>query len=463
MTTGSRLVVAVSGGQDSLALLYALHDLAAEFGFELHGAHVNHSLRGADSEADAAFVGQTFQSLDIPYTVEQADVSAFRETQKISLEDAARQLRYDFFARVVEQQGADFVALGHTTDDQAETVLLRVIRGAGLAGLRGMDFLSDAEFSGVRMKLLRPLLGVSRLETAEFCRTLGLQPRLDESNLSTEFSRNRVRLEILPQMEAINPAVKDSLVRLSHSVARDYPYLESQVDRVKESVITVRTEMVEIDRAAFTDLAPAIQHHLIRRAVLLAKRDLIDLTQSHVEEMVRLMLGQPGKFLNLPGGFQFLVSYDSGFICLNGQAPCPLPTLTGQTRLQTTGETSVGNWQVKIGIVEHRGAEYPPSPKTRATDSRLKFAAYLATTGDELVVRTRQPGDRFQPLGMSGTKKLKDFMVDEKIPRHWRDSVPLVATPKGIAWVVGWRIADWARTPDDAIQVTKIEFRLDAT
>jgi tRNA(Ile)-lysidine synthase len=246
-------------------------------------------------------------------------------------------------------------------------------------------------------------------------------------------------------MEAINPAVKDSLVRLSHSMARDYPYLESQVDRVEESVITFRTEMVEIDRAAFTDLAPAIQHHLIRRAVLLAKRNLIDLTQSHVEEMVRLMLGQPGKFLNLPGGLQFLVSYDSGFISLNGQAPCPLPTLTGQTRLQTTGETSVGNWQVKIGIVEHRGAEYPPSPKTRATDSRLKFAAYLAATGDELVVRTRQPGDRFQPLGMSGTKKLKDFMVDEKIPRHWRDSVPLVATPK------------------DAIQVMKIEFRLDAT
>ena len=459
VTPGVRLVVAVSGGPDSLALLYALHNLASEFGFELHGAHLNHNLRGADSDADAAFVEQTLRSLDIPCTVEQADVSAFRQAQKISLEDAARRLRYDFFARVADEQSADFLALGHTSDDQAETVLLHLIRGSGLAGLRGMDYQSDVEFSGVKMKLLRPLLGISRQETTEFCHALKLQPRLDESNRSTEFSRNRVRLEILPPMEVINPAVKDSLVRLSHSVALDFSYLESQVDRAMNSVITVQDGVTEIDRTAFANLAPSIQHHLIRRAVLLVKSDLIDLTQYHVEEMVRLMSSQPGKILNLPGGLQFLVSYDRAFIGLNGRAPCPLPAFAGQTRLQVPGETRIGNWLVKASIIERQTG----SPRIQPTDSRLRYTEQLAALDDELVVRTREAGDRFQPLGMSGTKKLQDFMVDEKIPRHWRDRVPLVVTPKGIAWVMGWRIADWARVRDDTRQALEIEFRLEAT
>ncbi|MCH7800947.1 MAG: tRNA lysidine(34) synthetase TilS, partial [Chloroflexi bacterium] len=459
VTTGARLVVAVSGGPDSLALLYALHELASEIGVALHGAHLNHNLRGADSDADAAFVQQTFRSLDIPCTVEEADVSAFRAAQKISLEDAARRLRYDFFARVVNQQSADCVALGHTSDDQAETVLLHLIRGSGLAGLRGMDYRSEVEYSGQRMSLLRPLLGISRQETTEFCRALKLQPRLDASNLSTEFSRNRVRLEILPQMEVINPAVKDSLVRLSHSVARDYSYLQSEVESVLDSVIGFHNGIVQIDRTTFADLAPAIQHHLIRRAVLMAKSDLIDLTQYHVEEMVRLMSGQPGKFLSLPGGLQFLVSYDVAFISLNDQAPCPLPELTGRTRLQVPGETRIGNWLVKTSIVEHGGSERQSSPRMQSVDSRLKYTERFAVLDDELLVRTREAGDRFQPLGMSGAKKLQDFMVDAKIPRHWRDRVPLVVTPKGIAWVMGWRIADWARVRDDTRQALEIEFR----
>jgi tRNA(Ile)-lysidine synthase len=463
VTAGTRLIVAVSGGQDSLALLYALHNLSSDFGIELHGAHLNHSLRGEISDADAAFVEQTLRSLDIPFSVEKTDVSAFRESQKLSLEEAARRLRYNFLARVSKRQSADFVALGHTSDDQAETVLLHLIRGSGLAGLQGMDYQSHAEFSGVSMKLLRPLLGVSRLETAEYCRSLALQPRPDESNLSVDFSRNRVRLEILPQMEFINPAVKESLVRLSHSVARDYSFLESQIDKVMDSAITVQNSVVEIDRATFADLDSSLKHHLIRRAVLLAKRDLIDLTQYHIEEMVRLMSGQPGKLLHLPSGLQFLVSYDRAFISLNDQAPCPLPALTGRTIIQVPGETSVGHWSVKTRIVEPQDQVNQSGPDVYFADSRLIYTAQLAAFEGELVVRAREAGDRFQPLGMSGTKKLQDFMVDSKIPRHWRDRVPLVVSPKGIAWVVGWRIADWARVRDDTTQVLEIEFKLDPT
>jgi tRNA(Ile)-lysidine synthase len=449
----------VSGGQDSLTLLYALHNLASEFGFELHGAHLNHNLRGADSDADAAFVEQTFRNLDIPYSIEQTNVSAFRESEKLSLEDAARRLRYEFFARVAEQRNADFVALGHTSDDQAETVLLHMIRGSGLSGLRGMDFQSNVEFSGVTMKLLRPLLNISRQDTAEFCRAMNIEPRLDESNLSNDLSRNRVRLDILPEMEVINPAVKESLIRLSRSVARDFSYLQGQVDAVLSTVVRIHDGVVEIARNAFDSLESSIQSHVLRRAVLLAKNDLTDVEQIHIEEMARLMSGQPGKSLNLPGGLQFLVSYDVAFIGTDGSIPCPLPPLTGETTLQIPGETRVEDWIVTVSLINRKDAVSDIQP----TGSRLGYMEQLAVPDDELAVRTRQPGDRFQPLGMSNAKKLQDFMVDEKIPRHWRDRVPLVVTPRGIAWVVGWRIADWARVHDDASQVLKIEFRLDPT
>ena len=451
---GSRLIVAVSGGPDSLALLHALWRIGKDRDLRLHGAHLDHGLRGSSSDADAAFVARTFEGLGIPYTVERADVSAMRRRERLSPEDAARRLRHGLFARVADQQGAEAVALGHTLDDQAETVLLHLVRGTGLNGLRGMAHASEMDVSGRKLRLLRPLLRVTRRDTAEYCRGIGVEPRLDESNLSTGPTRNRIRLELLPLMEKMNPAVKESLVRLSRSVALDLAFLEGEVDSALESTISTRDGIVSIDRKRLLGFHPSVRNHLIRRAVLLAKNDLTNLRQSHVQEMVRLMSGPAGTALDLPGGLRFGVSYVVATLGPRQRTSCPLPPLAGQASLRVPGETRIGGWRVTTRLVETLAPK--PSGQGR-DDARFAETFDLGSLGGALLLRARAPGDRFQPLGMAGSKKLQDFMVDGRIPREWRDSVPLVVSPMGIAWVVGWRVADWARVRDDTERALSIE------
>ena len=261
-------------------------------------------------------------------------------------------------------------------------------------------------------------------------------------------------------MEKMNPAVKESLVRLSRSVAVDLAFLEGEVDSVVESTISVADGVVSIDRKKLLGLHPAVQNHLIRRAVLLARNDLTDLRQSHVEEMARLMSGPAGTALDLPGGLRFAVSYGWATVGPRHQASCPLPPLTGPTSLRVPGETRVGGWRVMTTIGEPPG---PPSGQSHddarpPAGARFTETFDLGSLGGELLLRARVPGDRFQPLGMAQSKKLQDFMVDGRIPREWRDSVPLVVSPRGIAWVVGWRIADWARMREDTERALSIEF-----
>ena len=213
--TGKRLVVAVSGGPDSLAMLYALHHLQGALCLTLHVAHLDHELRGEDSAADAEFVAQTCAKLGVDCTVEAADVPAFQREHRMSLEEAAREVRYRFLAHVAEREGAHAIALGHTSDDQVETVLMNFIRGSGLRGLRGMLPTSRRRIDESDVTISRPLLNLSKQDTIAYCEALDLNPRFDESNRSIEMTRNRIRLELLPLLQELNPAFGDAVLRLS--------------------------------------------------------------------------------------------------------------------------------------------------------------------------------------------------------------------------------------------------------
>ena len=444
-----------------MALLYALRHIKDKLGLRLHGAHLNHSLRGAASDADACFVAREFRRLNIGFTSEQADVKGFRLRQGLSPEEAAREVRYAFLAGVAAEQRADAVALGHTSDDQAETVLMHIIRGSGLSGLRGMEALTLRDNANGQVTLARPLLGVSRRETAEYCLALGLEPREDESNLSMKIGRNRVRLELIPQLESYNPAVKDALVRLSRSAALDMAYIQGHVDRSCEEALSESQGRVTLDRGAFSQLEPAIQGHVLRRAAQHAKGDLDDVEQNHIDDMARLMMGQAGKSLDLPGGIGFTVGYSEGVLARSGADPCPLPLLDGERKLEIPGETLLEGWRVNAKYAQAQA----PRKKAAEPSRRMSGQCYTGVfdrerVGSQVWMRPRRPGDRFQPLGMSHTKKLQDFMVDSKIPRSWRERVPLLVTPRGIAWVAGWRIAEWARPGND--ENTRLEVRISA-
>ncbi len=438
------LVVAVSGGPDSLAMLHALARTRRATSLRLHAAHLDHGLRGEESREDAEFVSKACRGLGIDLTSDAVDTGAYRSVHRLSLEDAARRLRYGFLARVAATQGARAVALGHTLDDQAETVLMNIVRGAGLTGLRGMSESTTRNIDGVEVLLFRPFLGgVSRSDTEGYCEALGLQPRHDSSNSSRCMLRNRIRHEVMPSLARINPQIRDAVLRLSAGARRDLDHVGRTVDAAWAEVVEEQGASTSIDRAAFAGLDDSVGAHLLRRVVGLAADGLSDLELGHVDEMLDLLKGPAGRSLDLPGGLAFSVGYRTAQVGPPGLDTCPLPPLENETELAVPGETTVGGWRVV--------AEVGGDP-VDAQAGAMSAAMCASAARGGLRVRGRRPGDRFQPLGMAGTKKLQDFMVDSRIDRSWRDRIPLVVGEGGIAWVVGWRLAEWARpsgTKDD--------------
>lgn len=453
--TGASVVVAFSGGPDSTTLLHSLHFLKDTLGLKLHAAHLDHGLRPGSSEADADFAREFASSLGVPLTTERVDTYALRAEYGLSVEEAARRVRYEFLSRVASKHGADCVALGHTLDDQAETVLLNVIRGTGLDGLSAMKETSSRKIGAGRVTLFRPLLSVSKSEILAYCAKNDLDPRLDESNLSTEFTRNRIRLDLMPRLEQYNPSIRAALARLASSASMDMDFIRREVERAARDIITLDSHGVGIERERFSRLHPALGYHLLRHAVEVVKGDTNDLELRHVSQMSDMISGASGKSLNLPGGLRFHVDYHSARLRRSGALESPVPAIEGTSiEIRVPGRTTKGEWIVSSRFVEND----TKSIESREDDLRLSERFDADAIGEIPLLRTRRAGDTFQPLGMGSEKKLKDFMIDEHIPRRWRDRVPLVEARGRIAWIVGWRIADWAKISRRTRRVLEIRF-----
>ena len=464
---GARLLVAVSGGPDSLALLHALWQLRDEYGLTLVGAHLNHNLRGAESYADAEFAAATFKRLGMPYTVDSADVASYRRTHRLSLEDAARRVRYTFLADAAAKHDSHAIALGHTADDQAETVLMHIIRGSGLEGLRGMRTLDRRAIGGRKTTLFRPMLNVSRAQTQAYCDALNLQPRIDASNLSPEFLRNRIRMELLPMLESLNPSVRDALMRLSRNATQDGDYLSARAAELwDDAAQSDDGSALRLDTRALSGEHAALQSRVLRRAIEAAGGEAAtsETTQRHVLDMMTL-IDAPGKTLHLPGGLTFATDYDKAYIgsaAAVADALAPLPPIRGEVSVPVPGEARVQGWRVRASVTTNIDGQDVPDEleqKNPVHSGKFDFSEVLDLdrVGEGLRVRGRLPGDRFQPLGMQQSKSLREFMIDARIPRRWRDGLPLIVSDRGIACIPGWRIAHWARVTDATRQMLRLE------
>ena len=467
------LVVAVSGGSDSLALLHCLHRLSKGHRLHLHVAHLNHDFRGEEAYADARFVAAAAQELGLPATVEERDVAAHQRERRVSsFEQAARELRYSFLAEVAARIGAAAVTAGHTADDQAETVLMHILRGAGLHGLRGMSELSPWPWpaDGVELRLFRPLLQATKAETVAYCGALGLDYRDDTGNYLHRFTRNRVRHDLLPLLESeYNPGVRESLARLARTAALETDYLEIEVARLWSQVTVQEDRAVVFRQPAMSALHPALRRLLLRRGYVHLMGDTRRLGERHLTAMAELAGDKAaGRSLDLPGGLKLHSTY--GYLRLSGDStqPCPFPGMEGEHLLvlPSGGDPEVtaeaGPWRVTFRVDSSPGkllddpSARPSSFDRKRTGGVRSWSAWLdrGSLGDSVQVRTRMPGDRFQPLGMDQDKKLQDFFTDARVPGGWRDRVPLLVSSRGIAWVVGYRIAHWARVrvgePDPA-------------
>jgi len=445
------LLVGVSGGPDSVCLLHVLASLREDLGVKLHVAHLDHALRGAESDADAEYVRSLARRLRIPATVERREVKAYQRKHRLSLEEAAREVRYAFFSEVARSLGTDTIAVGHTADDQIETIVMHLIRGTGLAGLRGMQPLSTFRMAdGTKLRIARPLLEVERKVTESYCAAHKLLTRTDSSNLLPNQLRNRVRSQLLPLLREYNPDIDEILLRLAGAAETDLEYIEAEVSKLWGDVVEEQQEGVAINRARFSQIHPTLRGHLVRSALQRTLGDLQDIESVHVESIIEA-LGKPaGKKLSLPRGLAFHGDYEHGLITAKKTLASPFPALEGEYRLKVPGVTELGGWRVKSSILARRSKV--------GVENRFKSYFDLDVAGKELVVRGRKRGERFQPLGMESPKKLQDFMVDAKISRVWRDNVPLVCSPQHIIWVVGWRIDNRARVTDATKQVLCLEF-----
>ena len=453
VTAGEKLVVAVSGGPDSVCLLHILVKLQKELNVELHVAHLNHQLRGAESEADAAYVADLARRLGVPATVASRDVMAFQSRHRLSPEEAAREVRYSFLAQVAADIGAARVAVGHTADDHVETILMHLIRGSGTRGLRGLRPVSRWQSSDHSLIIVRPLLELSREETTAYCRRHRLHPRTDTSNLSTEPFRNRIRHHLLPELRKYNPQVAEALLRTARIATDDLDFIDAGVARLRDGVVHQEGGAVIIDKAGFATLPSALKRHLLRAAMESLLGNLKDIEAGHIEDIIAALDKPAGKVIGLPDGMSFAIEYDRYVLSPDPASLCPFPPLEADTELNIPGHTGISGWDIEAAVI---------SP-TAAKDEGGKSGEFTACfdydeTGKRLTVRRRRPGDRFQPLGMKQPKKLNAFMIDTRIPQSWRRRIPIVCSPEEILWVVGYRIDERARVTVKTKKVLSLKF-----
>jgi len=447
--TGSKLVVAVSGGPDSVCLLHLLSSLKDKLGLTLHVAHLDHQLRGKESSADAEYVATLAQKLGLPVTIGHADAKSFQRSNRMTLEEAAREVRYSFLSDVCQTVGAKLIVTGHTQNDDVETILLHVVRGSGTRGLVGLKPLTPRTISDRELVIVRPMLDITREETVDYCQRLGLAPRLDTSNLELSPLRNKIRLKLLPMLERYNSNVAGALLRLSASAADELDYLDEQMAKLWSRVVKREGDVVTLDRKELRDVHLALKRHLLRACLEQLTGGLKDIESCHIEDMLSLIEKPSGRCIDLPYGLVFMVGYDSYWLGKEGDLPNPFSSLVGQYPLNIPGITGLPGWRVEAKIVY----------TLDSNDNSLVVFMDADRVGQKLSVRTWKRGDRFKPLGMSCEKKLSEFMIDARIPRLWRHNIPVVASLSGIVWLVGYRLDERVKVTVKTKRVLRLEFK----
>ncbi len=448
--SGSTVVVGVSGGADSLALLHMLLALQDRLGCQLHAATLDHGLRGQVGADDAAYVEAVCAAWGIPCTREQRNVQDALREHQVGVEAGARIVRYRFLHEVALHVGADCIAVGHHADDQAETMLLHLLRGAGLNGLAGMELNSRMYGKDVRsVELIRPLLYVTRAEIETYCVENNIQPRHDATNDDTDFTRNRIRHEVLPVLRTVNPAVNRALIRLGEIARLEDEYVDTEFQRLVLAHVhsehpkepsrnrpnfAYQSKADYLSKVLFRGLHEALMRRYMLHVLYNAE---IDATYDLVTRMVQVAwYGEVGARVRLDETRQLRVDYED-IVVEEDSALLVFPPLpVADLEFMLPGFVDLYNeWRI-------HGMLAPPDI----------FNARLAIPENAVVrLRVRQPGDRFAPLGLGGhTQKLSEWMIDHKVPQRARDRLPLLTVNGEIAAILRGR--QWAISEHYAVK-----------
>jgi tRNA(Ile)-lysidine synthase len=442
LTRDRPVIVGVSGGADSLCLMSVLHTQR----YRLIVAHFNHKLR-PDADVDANIVEQTAARLNIASVIESGDVRAFADAEKLSVEEAARIMRYRFLMEQARRFNAQAVAVGHTADDQVETVLMHFLRGAGLSGLKGMNYRTILRIFDPEIPVVRPLLDIWREETVVYCAANGFRPRHDPSNASLDFFRNRLRHLLIPTLESYNPRFREVVWRTSRSLSADHEILVNVLDEAwKTCVVQENAEFIALDSVALQRQLIGLQRNLIRRAIERLRPDDLDISYSTLERAAQFIAESHQRSrLNLPGDLHMLRE-GLLFYVVAGDATLPIerwpqmPDDGNTLSLKIPGSIMLsGGWKLSC---ERWNIASLAMEETKSNDD--PFQVWLDARGisDALELRIRQDGDRFEPLGMDGHEmKISDFFINVKLPQRARDRWPLLCMGEKVVWVPGYRPA----------------------
>jgi tRNA(Ile)-lysidine synthase len=443
---GERVLVAVSGGVDSVVLLDIFCRLAAEYTLKLTVAHLDHGLRGEEAREDARFVARLARKEKLVLIEKKLDVAKFSKEKRIGIEEGARLLRRDFLRAAANEVGATKIALGHTQNDRGETILFNLIRGAGPTGLVGIRPVNRSVNRSVHRPLIRPLIEVSREEILTYARSRGLRWREDLTNQDLSFSRNRIRHRILPLLREMNPRILAALQRTADLLVEEESALDDFLAPLWVEVLIVQAEdRIVIQRGRLSQFSKEVQALLLRRGIARLRGDLQGIEKVHIDALLGLVDSHRthGK-LDLPG---FVARFQGDELTLGeGQMDRPLsfeiPVALGRTKIPSL-EISLD-----LSIEDRIG-----SGESQITEDREVEVADVDRVQFPLHVRGRRPGDRFAPLGLGGEKKLKDFYIDERVPFYDRDRIPLLCDRQKIIWIVGLRLSDAVRVTSETKRV----------
>ena len=439
------IVVGISGGPDSMALLYCLLEARKTIPFSIHIAHVNHGVRGEEARSDQLFVERISKELGLPYYTINVNMIEYGKERGITAEEAGRELRYGFFRDILERHGRGKIAVAHNMNDQAETLLMRIMRGTGPDGLKGMDYKSD--------DIIRPILGIDRKEIEDYIRQKGIETVLDKTNLQPIYSRNKVRLELIPYIEEnFNPNIVTTLWRMSRIFSLDLNFLEEHTkikfknmlkSHDKNSIILHGDKFLVEDRS--------IQQRIIRNAILELNKSLQGISEGQIAGAVNLVNNlETGKEFHLSNDIILRINYDEIIIEKSRERE----KIAYSYDIDVPGSIILENGYCLETKIFTKDNDFVME-KTK----NVKYFDYDKVEGN-IRIRNRRDGDRFIPFGMKGSKKLKDYFIDEKVPRDLRDRIPLVVDNENIMWVVGYRISELYKITQDTKRILSISYKL---
>lgn len=438
-----RILVALSGGPDSVCLLNILYNLKEELDIEIGAAHLNHMLRDEDAFQDEEYVKNLCESFDIPCFVKRVDINKYSKENKMSSEMAGRDARYNFFDEVIREHGYNKIATAHNANDQAETILFRLMRGTGIEGLCGIKVCRD--------KIIRPILCLSRKEVEEYIEVNNLKPRIDKTNFEKIYNRNKIRLDILPYIkENFNEDIIQTLNRMSVLLQKDNEFIEKSARSFYEKYCVEQQDYFIIKKKMF-DNHEAVVTRVIRYALTNFSKTHYDFEMKHIYDICNLAKNNSGKVIDLPNKIYAENIYGDIYIkerIINNNIHVKQEIKINKDDIDGK-KIAFQNNIIEFSLVNN--------------DSSLNLKQNILIRyfdfdkiNNFISLRNRKNGDKISPLGMSGSKKLKDIFIDMKIPKEERDSVPLLCFDENISWIVGLRVSEEYKITNKTKNILKV-------